>query len=493
MKRLALPIILSLALLGLSMPVVLANDLPPADSDNTTVQMEVNVVSLPLVTTSDASSVTTSGATLNGDLTDLGTAQSVGVSFEWGTSTTYGYTTTVVSVNQTGVFSATLSGLNPATAYHFRAKADGDGTGYGLDSTFTTAAARAPVGVGGGGGGIPPLPPGTTDVRGMVGTGCRFTRSAIVTSEDGLCTLTIPKDTVCLTEELGCLTKITMLEMDEPPPPPTDAHVIGLVYDFGPDGITFDPPVTLTFSYDPADIPEGVAEEDMVIAYYDKTMVPPQWVELECVVDTEKNTITALISHFTTFAIIGMPPAAFTCSSLFISPTEVAPEEKVKVSVSVANTGGREGSYTAVLKLNGEEAEKSVTIAAGSSQTVTFSVARKEAGSYSVAIDGLSGSFSVVAPPAPAPPPPAPAPAPAPPPPAPAPAPPPPAPAPAPPEEVPAPPEKPPINWPLIGGIIGGVIVAGLLIFFLVRGRRMLWKRLMFWKKKQEETEVTKQ
>jgi len=93
--------------------------------------------------------------------------------------------------------------------------------------------------------------------------------------------------------------------MEEPPPPPEDAHVIGLVYDFGPDGATFEEAIILTFTYDPDALPEGVSEEDLVIAYF----VDGEWVELdECVIDTETNTITASVSHFTTFAVIGTPP-----------------------------------------------------------------------------------------------------------------------------------------------------------------------------------------
>ena len=151
----------------------------------------------------------------------------------------------------------------------------------------------------------PEPPPGTTDVRGMVGDGCRFTEPVSAVSDDELCTLTIPVGTVGLTEDLECLPEITMVTMEEPPPPPEDANVIGLVYDFGPDGATFDPAITLTFTYDPDDLPEGVSEEDLVIAYF----IDGEWIELEgCIVDTETNTITASVSHFTTFALIGVPP-----------------------------------------------------------------------------------------------------------------------------------------------------------------------------------------
>ncbi len=95
----------------------------------------------------------------------------------------------------------------------------------------------------------------------------------------------------------------------------------------------------------------------------------------------------------------GPAPAAFSVSDLSIQPAEVQPNEIVTITVSVANTGGTEGSYSVVLNINGaKEAEKSVTIAAGSSQDVSFSVTREDAGSYSVSVAGLSRSFTVVAP-----------------------------------------------------------------------------------------------
>jgi phosphodiesterase/alkaline phosphatase D-like protein len=95
---------------------------------------------LPLsVTTLPASSITTTTATLNGNLTGLGSASSAQVSFQWGLTTSYGNTTTAQTRTGTGGFSFALSGLSPQTTYHFRARAVGDSTVYGPDIAFTTA------------------------------------------------------------------------------------------------------------------------------------------------------------------------------------------------------------------------------------------------------------------------------------------------------------------------------------------------------------------
>ncbi len=126
---------------------------------------------------------------------------------------------------------------------------------------------------------------------------------------------------------------------------------------------------------------------------------------------------------------ITVTPAAFSVSNLSIQPAEIEPGETVTITALVANTGGESGSYTVVLKIDGvKEAEETVTIAAGESLDVSFSVTREDPGSYTVEVDGLSGSFTVVV--------------------------------------VVAPPG---INWALIGGIIAGVVAMGLLIFFLAR------------------------
>lgn len=95
----------------------------------------------PAVTTTAATIVGTTSATLNGDLSSLGTASSVQVSFEWGQTAAYGNATPQETLTSPGPFSADLSGLAPGTTCHFRARAVGDDTGFGDDMTFTTGAA----------------------------------------------------------------------------------------------------------------------------------------------------------------------------------------------------------------------------------------------------------------------------------------------------------------------------------------------------------------
>jgi len=146
------------------------------------------------------------------------------------------------------------------------------------------------------------------------------------TSEDGNLTLYLPRGTIALDKYGNPLDSLEAAVDENPPPPPEDGYIIGLPYIFEPSGATFAPPITFIWSYDPEDLPEGVAEEDQVIAYYDEDA--GEWIELKCVVDTENNTITALVSHFTTIAIIAVlppPPAPIVAPPPPVVPPVVPP------------------------------------------------------------------------------------------------------------------------------------------------------------------------
>jgi hypothetical protein len=88
--------------------------------------------------------------------------------------------------------------------------------------------------------------------------------------------------------------------------------------------------------------------------------------------------------------------AAFTLSSLSISPPEVSAGEAVTVSVFLANAGEADGNYTAILKVNGAIAEtREVSLVGGTSETITFITSQGESGAYSIEVNGLPGSFTV--------------------------------------------------------------------------------------------------
>ena len=99
----------------------------------------------PTVVTNAATSLTSTSATLNGTLEQLGSSTTVDMSFEYGTAPgTYTATTTPVAQTATGAFSADISGLTPGTTYYFRAKAAGEDVAYGAELSFTATPVVTP-------------------------------------------------------------------------------------------------------------------------------------------------------------------------------------------------------------------------------------------------------------------------------------------------------------------------------------------------------------
>ena len=95
----------------------------------------------PAATTQSATNVAATSATLNG-LVNANYASTT-VTFDYGTTTTYGSSETAVTSPVTGNIntsvSANISGLNPGTIYHYRIKAVSSlGTAFGDDMTLKT-------------------------------------------------------------------------------------------------------------------------------------------------------------------------------------------------------------------------------------------------------------------------------------------------------------------------------------------------------------------
>ncbi len=95
-------------------------------------------------------------------------------------------------------------------------------------------------------------------------------------------------------------------------------------------------------------------------------------------------------------------PAEFEVSDLSVTPSEIDAGDDVSVSMTVSNVGEESGSHTIEVKVDGVLVDSgTVTLDGGASTTVGFTVTSSIAGSHAVAVDGLSGSFSVSAPPEP--------------------------------------------------------------------------------------------
>jgi DNA-binding beta-propeller fold protein YncE len=105
----------------------------------------------PTVTTEAASGVSATEATVAGTINPEGVAGATTYHFDYGTSTSYGASTEPVDTgggSSDVPASATLTGLQPGTTYHYRlVGTNASGSSVGADETFTTNAAQAAVDV----------------------------------------------------------------------------------------------------------------------------------------------------------------------------------------------------------------------------------------------------------------------------------------------------------------------------------------------------------
>jgi hypothetical protein len=135
----------------------------------------------------------------------------------------------------------------------------------------------------------------TVDSQGKVKT------SAQATSADGTVSLSIDKDTIILDKDGEPIQAIEVTIDSNPPPPPEDANKVGPVYDLTPQRATFNPPIKLTLTYDPDELPEGLMEKDVYIACYeDGTWEMLRYKQ----VDTENHRIATQIDHFAKYTVL---------------------------------------------------------------------------------------------------------------------------------------------------------------------------------------------
>jgi len=213
----------------------------------------------------------------------------------------------------------------------------GQGYGYGYDE------------------GEPPPPTTGGGVGGVTTSGGEFTKETIFKSDDENLTLTIPKGTIGQTKAGDPLPEVRITKALTPPAPPQDKGFIGLSYDLEPDGATFEPSITITFTYNPNWIPAGLGPENLTVGYYDQDN--KQWVMLDAkdiTIDPKTNTISASISHFTYYSVMAhTAPAEFTISDLTVSPSDIEIAEQSTISAVVANAGDVSGKTKVTLKING--------------------------------------------------------------------------------------------------------------------------------------------
>ncbi len=71
--------------------------------------------------------------------------------------------------------------------------------------------------------------------------------------------------------------------------------------EFGTDGLKFDYPVTVTFSYAGADM-AGVDESNISLAWFNENL--SRWLKIDCEVDIVNKTVTGQLKHFSAYGLI---------------------------------------------------------------------------------------------------------------------------------------------------------------------------------------------
>jgi hypothetical protein len=202
---------------------------------------------------------------------------------------------------------------------------------------------------------------------------------------------------------------IVIRELEEIPAPPENYTVI-VAFNITPAGSVFDQDIFLTLGLNQTQLPANVL--NVTMDYYDD--VNGVWVPLEYEAGGPSGvaelTLSAPINHFSIFGVLvelapTPPPAHFVAGGLNIEPSVekiwktvtfvTKTGENVTIAATITNDGGQEGSYPVVLKLDGEEVEtKTVTLGAGQSQQVSFTLSEMDYGQHEVEIAGLSDEFT---------------------------------------------------------------------------------------------------
>ena len=117
---------------------------------------------------------------------------------------------------------------------------------------------------------------------------------------------------------------------------------------------------------------------------------------VELVVSAEKFGFISLESIY---RIEVVAPASFVTSGLSIEPSSVLIGETVVISGQVSNFGGQEGSQNTVLSIQGVPVDVfEVTLESGGSETVTFEYVPIQSGTFTVYMDDLTETLTVVEP-----------------------------------------------------------------------------------------------
>ena len=146
---------------------------------------------------------------------------------------------------------------------------------------------------------------------------------------------------------------------------------------------------------------------DVELEAYESKTVSRAITVTPSTVGTFSVTVDGLTGSFTVKTPEPPPrPAEFEASQLKITPEEAEIWEEIEISFTVTNIGEETGNYKYSLLIEGPSTAGSVemvgVLGAGESETATHTLTLETPGDYTVEVDGLTTSFTVVTPPSPA-------------------------------------------------------------------------------------------
>ncbi|MDD4255148.1 MAG: hypothetical protein PHP59_07195 [Methanofollis sp.] len=126
--------------------------------------------------------------------------------------------------------------------------------------------------------------------------------STTVRTTDGSGSVTIAAGTTARDRNGKPLGEVSVTTLDSPALPPVPAgNTLGLALTCGPDGATFDPPITLIFTLTEDEWSRIADTSVLHVVWYNPST--GSWEEVAATVDPATRTVTARVSHFSTYAL----------------------------------------------------------------------------------------------------------------------------------------------------------------------------------------------
>jgi hypothetical protein len=201
------------------------------------------------------------------------------------------------------------------------------GTALTNQNTYTFTLNTGGGGGGGGGGGMV----GVLAFGFIIDTQGRISVEARCIGENAEAYLVLDSGTYCLLDgaPLIFIYMRPVPDVQVPSPTPYNGRFVTRCFTLGPENANFSPPISLIFNYNPTRIPNGFNEEDIYIAKWDEQT--EQWIKQQSYVNPDDNKVSCLVSTFSNYAVIAVPPSKPEPEPVTTPPPTTEPEPVITV------------------------------------------------------------------------------------------------------------------------------------------------------------------